>query len=606
MKKIVLRFGLIMAAGLFTFVPMLTSAYSNTTPISDDYNNVMIGDAAFTDTGAMSATDIQNFLNTRVPSCDTWHPNTIGGSEQPPWTCLKDYVDPDGHGTAAQIIYNEAIRNGLNPQVLLVTLQKENSLITDSWPFPSQYRTAMGYGCFESTPGACTNYGFYNQMRYGSMLLRSAFDRSCGYANYGSYPDSWGENPALRKGNTTTIDGRSTYIGSCATGSLYNYTPHRPDSAWRTAASDGSYYYGNYNFVTKFLEWFPAAYGPSYMFPVSASLWLSNLNPIEGENVNGAFTIQNTTTREISISAGLADMNVTNGQWNSFTPQDAQPVTLAAGAQKTFTFSRIARSPGTHVSWISVNYNGEWYNARPLTNQLVNFQYPVRAVSEAISVSASLGFSNLSPAAGETLSIGFGLKNTSTSSMVIGAAAPDINTQNSQWNSFSPQTGITIAPGDSKYLTFQKVVKSPGTHRTWIAISINGSWYDARSLAGQLTQYTYEVRVPNIRMNYYYFEPLPPKAGQRFDAHLSITNLEKTAITVDAGVPVRNNDTGVWNTMLYSAMGRSLTPNVPLNIDVHQTLQPGGYTIWPSICTVGYCFNPKTSTGIEMFWAGRI
>jgi hypothetical protein len=590
--------------GLIVLIPTTTFAYSNTTPIADSYNSVMISDVSFTNTNTMSVNDIQKFLESKVPVCDTWHVNTISGSsEVPPWTCLKDYVDPDGHGKASEIIWNEAIRNGINPQVLLVTLQKENSMITDSWPFASQYRTAMGYGCFESTPGACTNYGFYNQMRYGSMLLRSAFDRSCGYANYGSYPTTWGENTALRLGNTTTIDGRSTYIGSCATAALYNYTPHRPDSAWRTAASDGSYYYGNYNFVTKMLDWFPSAYGPAYTFPISASLWLSNLSPMAGETVNGAYTVKNTTTVPMTLTAGLADMNLESGQWDSFSSQIA---TIPASSTKTFYFTRVAQYPGPHQSWISINYNGVWYNAKPLVSQLVSFNYPVRPANEAVTVSASVYFSNTSPAAGETLTVGFGLKNNTNTDMTVDATVPDQNVQTGEWNSTTPQTGITLTPGQSKYLIFNKVVRSPGTHRSWIAVNINGTWYDAKSLNGQMTQFTYGVRVPNIRMNYYYFEPLPPKPGERFDAHLSITNLEKTPINVDAGVPIRNNDTGAWNTMLYSAMGQTLTPNVPLVIDTYQTLQSAGYTIWPSVCTVGYCFNPKTATGIEMFWAGRI
>jgi subtilisin family serine protease len=341
----------------------------------------------------------------------------------------------------------------------------------------------------------------------------------------------------------------------------------------------------------------------AYTFPISASLWLSNLSPMAGETVNGAYTVKNTTTVPMTLTAGLADMNLESGQWNSF-PQ--QTFTIPASSEKTFYFTRVAQYPGPHQSWISINYNGVWYNARPLVSQLVSFNYPVRPSNEAISVSASLGFSNISPAAGETLSIGFGIKNETSSNLTVDAAVPDLNTQTGEWNSFTPQTGITLTPGQSKYLLFNKIVRSPGTHRSWIAVNINGTWYDVKSFNGQMTQFTYGVRVPNIRMNYYYFEPLPPKPGERFDAHLSITNLERTPITVDAGVPIRNNDTGAWNTMLYSAMGQTLSPNVPLVIDTYQTLQSAGYTIWPSVCTVGYCFNPKTATGIEMFWAGRI
>ncbi len=583
-------------------IPGNTWAYANTAPIADSYNNIIISDTAFTATGTMSAADVQNFLNSKVPTCDTWHANTVGGSEVPPWTCLKDYVDPKVNKKASQIIYEEAVNNGLNPQVILVTLQKENSLVTDSWPFASQYRTAMGYGCPETAGCETSYYGFYNQVHLGSMLLREGYDRAC--YNMSSYP-GWGDIAYDRHlGRTANIDGRQTYIGSCSTGSLYNYTPHRPDSAWRTAASDGVYYYGNYNFVTRFLDWFPGAYGVEYGFPVVASLWLSNTSPVAGEQVSASYAIKNTTSGSITIDAGLADMNTNTGQWNSYTPQSG--ITLASGEQKVFNFTKTAQYSGPHRTWIAIGYNGTWYDAKPSVNQMTQYSYNVGNAGDVIKVSSSIYFSNVSPAAGETLTVSFGLKNVSGATVTSDVAVPDNNTDNGQWNSFTPQTGLVFAPGESKYLTFSKIVKAPGAHRTWIAASVNGTWYDAKALSTQMAQFSYGVRIPNIRMNYYYFDILPPRPNERFDAHLSLTNLEGTPIVVDAGVPIRNNITGAWNTMLYSAVGQTLTPNVPLNINMYQTLAPGGYTIWPSVCTVGYCINPKTSTGVEMFWAGWI
>ena len=75
----------------------------------------IIDDTVFTNSSTMSVSDIQNFLNSKVPVCDTWGTKmynswqtraqfaaTIG--KYPPFTCLKDYSE---NGlSAAQIIYN--------------------------------------------------------------------------------------------------------------------------------------------------------------------------------------------------------------------------------------------------------------------------------------------------------------------------------------------------------------------------------------------------------------------------------------------------------------------------------------------------------------------
>ena len=123
----------------------------------------IIDDAVFTNKSAMSVSDIQNFLNSKVPVCDTYHPaGPSAQGAQPPWICLKNYSE--GGRSAAQIIYDAAQTYSINPRVILVTLQKENGLITDTWPYPWQYRTAMGFGCPDGAPCDAQWYGFTNQV----------------------------------------------------------------------------------------------------------------------------------------------------------------------------------------------------------------------------------------------------------------------------------------------------------------------------------------------------------------------------------------------------------------------------------------------------------
>ena len=240
------------ALGLLVSLSGSALAYANTPSIDPSYNSRIIDDAIFLNSGSMSVSDIQNFLNSKVPTCDTNHQ---GGLAQypPPYTCLKDYVDPTTGKSSAQLIYDEATSIGLNPQVILATLEKEQGLVSDTWPYPSQYKSAMGYGCPESQ-SVCDSsyYGFYNQVHLGARLLRAGDARDCGDT---STLPGWTVSSQWAQGNTVTIDGRATYLGTCATGALYNYTPHRPDSAY-TLAADGNYYYGNYNFINFFTSWF--------------------------------------------------------------------------------------------------------------------------------------------------------------------------------------------------------------------------------------------------------------------------------------------------------------------------------------------------------------
>src|SRR4051794_6911853 len=66
-------------------------------------------DSIFFDGNSMSTSDIQNFLNSKVPTCDTWHSGS--GSNQPPFTCLKSYSQNIG-GRPADAYCSGAVGGG--------------------------------------------------------------------------------------------------------------------------------------------------------------------------------------------------------------------------------------------------------------------------------------------------------------------------------------------------------------------------------------------------------------------------------------------------------------------------------------------------------------
>ena len=108
--------------------------------------------------------------------------------------------------TAAQMIADAASAWGVSPKVILVTLQKEQSLISDSSPSQRALDWAMGCGKMDS--GTLYQYqGFGNQIWGGARALSK---------NQGNW----------HAGITLTIDGTAVSPSDAATYSLYRYTPH--------------------------------------------------------------------------------------------------------------------------------------------------------------------------------------------------------------------------------------------------------------------------------------------------------------------------------------------------------------------------------------------
>ena len=219
----------------------------------------IISDAVFYDSGAMNASQVQAFLNQQGANC-----RATGGVP-----CLKDYTMATptraadaycaryaggSRETAAQIIAKVSVACGINPRVLLVTLQKEMGFIKSSGPTAKMYTRAMGYGCPDNNGGLCdsTYNGLFNQLY---MAARQFQRYSAGVA--GGYRSGivnniqWNPNAAC--GSTPVL------IENQATANLYNYTPYRPNAAALAAGygtGDSCSAYGNRNFWLYFTDWF--------------------------------------------------------------------------------------------------------------------------------------------------------------------------------------------------------------------------------------------------------------------------------------------------------------------------------------------------------------
>ena len=233
----------------------------------------IIDDAIFTDSSTMNTGQIQAFLNSKVPSCDTYgtKPSEYGGGTRAQWgqakygqstfTCLKDYSE--NGKSAAQIIYDTAQEFTINPQVLIVLLQKEQGLVTDEWPLNLQYRSATGYGCPDTAACDTQYYGFTNQVRWAARMFRAIMNASPTWYT----PYILGTN-YIRYSPTSSCGGSNVNIVNRSTQALYNYTPYQPNTAslnagYGDAAGDCDSH-GNRNFYLYFTDWFGSTLVPNY------------------------------------------------------------------------------------------------------------------------------------------------------------------------------------------------------------------------------------------------------------------------------------------------------------------------------------------------------
>jgi hypothetical protein len=287
----------------------------------------IIDDAVFDNVGSMTAAQIDAFLNQFPSSCIS----TNHGFQA---------ADPTGYNptsgflygnnvSAGRVIYDATQAYNINPQVLLTTLQKEQSLVTGNAGCSTlQYAAATGYGCPDggtthsysgvnlytlngqtvtSVSGTCVNtslkVGFSQQVIRAAWLLKFGEQRSEGNINWAIIKGSWDNSDDLQScyggpmtqgtwqrcpsggasyyDGYTTIDGTAVHMDNGATASLYWYTPHLS---------------GNQNFDTIFEQTFNfGSLTADEAYYVSQSAYPSIK---QGENATAFFEFENNSSTQ--------------------------------------------------------------------------------------------------------------------------------------------------------------------------------------------------------------------------------------------------------------------------------------------------------------------
>ena len=321
----------------------------------------IIDDGIFYNKNSMNVDQIQQFLNAKVPVCDTNGSQPYAGTTRKaysaskgvntPFICVKDYQEnptthqnnlggsvPAGAISAAQIIWNAGQQYNINPQALIVMLQKEQALIQDDWPWPIQYQGAMGYGCPDTAACDSDYYGFYNQVMNAARQFRLYANNSNNYNFVPGNGNNIQYNPNGGCGSSPVT------IENQATASLYNYTPYQPNQAALNnlyGNGDGCSAYGNRNFWRLFNDWFgPTRAGEAMI--------------IKGDNSATQYVMVNNTRYTIPSLDVKAAWNL--DRFPLITMSESYVNSLPKGDE----LSRVARVEGDPL-WFFIDGGRKYY-----------------------------------------------------------------------------------------------------------------------------------------------------------------------------------------------------------------------------------------------------
>lgn len=213
--------------------------------------NRLLADSAFIDAAALTAEEIQAFLET-----------TPYGTR----SGLADYQQ-DGV-SAAQAIAQASVDFDINPLAILTRAQLEQSLVFKSNPSTAALDKAFGCGCPDGKGCSTTFKGFNKQVACMAGVMRSYLDDLEGG---GSTIAGWNVGKSKK-----TLDGLTVTPANAATAALYTYTP------WVGSQSFGNVaHFAIWNKFASFVEYLPVGPGgcPPATFPMG---WAAFTYPDDG------------------------------------------------------------------------------------------------------------------------------------------------------------------------------------------------------------------------------------------------------------------------------------------------------------------------------------
>ena len=469
------------------------------TAYAADFNpNNLISDGEFVNIDGMSVSDIQRFLDEKGGFLKGYSENGRSAAQ-------IIYDASHGHGEASgpgsDGCYNDICINTrtgtVNPKVLLVTLQKEQGLLTMSDKNDDALSAAMGYGCPDS--GGCSSQyaGFTNQVEWAAWQFRYNYE-GAGKSNppsgfgdyvvgrtvhfYNTYPNPYG-GPSEQ----------DVHIDNRATASLYRYTPH--------------VYNGNYNFWRFYDNWFgQARYSAAFvsqsgypeLWPGEATSFEVKLKNTGSQTWRKSMIHLGTSNNLDRISGFLREGNNDAG-WVSGNRISMVEDSVAPGDTGTFRFYLKVPdwfSAGSYREWFRPVADGEcWMND-------LGIYWDIRVKGEQdryhYQVVSQNDYPTLSP--GQSYKYTIQVKNTGNTTWnkyqvnlapdrprdrITGFIREDLTNHNdSGWYYYNRiyLQQDTVAPGETGTFSFWMTVPNgmaPGTYREYFRmVADNITWME--------------------------------------------------------------------------------------------------------------------------------
>lgn len=254
------------AAGFIDPAPLRNSAtvinQSSPTPVNTDMTGFdaarIIDDDVFYDSTTMTTRDITTFIERVNEGCQTGSDGTRCLAEatfdtedrEATTACPGGYRGASAE-SAAQVVSKVATACDINPQVLLVLIQKEQGLLTASGDSLTarDYEAAAGYDCPDHERCNPQFAGFFAQL-YGAATQ---------FQDYRLAPEAYqvvaGVPVQLAYSPDTACGTGELTAANQATAGLYNYTPYQPNATAAYGGNDCTSW-GNWNFYGYFRAFF--------------------------------------------------------------------------------------------------------------------------------------------------------------------------------------------------------------------------------------------------------------------------------------------------------------------------------------------------------------
>ncbi len=341
--------------------------------LSNYYYNSLISDGDFIDISSMSEGAIQEFLSSKGSYLAQHSEN---GRSAAKIVYDAAHGENEATGTLNGIVINTSTGT-ISPRAILVTLQKEQSLITltaddraaNVDAYNNRLSKAMGYACPDSSSCDSRYSGFTKQVENAAWQLRYNYERAQGHG-FSDYQVGQAKTFADYNGSyTVTFNNR-------ATASLYRYTPH--------------VFNGNYNFWKLFNTYFTSTGNNP-----SAGAASNDTSDATSRSYNDSFKISSTKSSDVHVYFGSSQRaQIGETSWSlEFAPdygthdyiityKNSSYVTVA---EKKITIER--RKPGdingdNNVDLLDLSVLGEsfgqgvpdddWRNLNPSVDSEVN------------------------------------------------------------------------------------------------------------------------------------------------------------------------------------------------------------------------------------------